>query len=170
MKHLLYILLSFVVFSACEDDKETVLPYPMNELDDTCWICGDGEYLYYDKNGSLIERKPIEQGVYVSVHYLYFKGSAVLDIHEDIDFDEYIYSVSWKDRKMIIGEQEHEILKYSDSNIVIGKRHFRGVPIDDVPGCYSYIYAVECSRITPLQSFEEYIEEYKRRGKYEKHY
>ncbi len=162
MKRLLCILLSFAVFTACEDDKDT-LPYPMNELDGTFWI--DGKYVdyFYDKEGELITQ--IEPDVYPESQDLFFKRNAVLKVDFFLGCDEYLYSFLWKDRKMIIGNSVYDLVEYNDSYFVIESKY--SYPSSQVPGSSSHSRRMWYHRSEPKYSWEDYIKYY---GHYEKHY
>ena len=163
MKRLLCILLSFVVFTACEDDKDT-LPYPMNELDGTYWEFAKDEYFYYDENGALI--KHIVPDWHVETTPYFFKGNSlfVIDFSGNSIDDEYLYSIYWKDRKLIMRNSVYDLVEYNDSYFV---RAYKGLgSFSEVPGCSSYLVKELWLRKDPPHSLEYYMEH----SNYTKHY
>ena len=161
MKHLFYIVLSFLVFTACEDEKDT-LPYPMNELDGTFWINGKTELYYYDEKDELIEHiEPITP----EGQDLFFKGNAVLAVGF-LGCDEYLYSCSWKERKLTIGKIPYHLVDYNDSYLVVELKYLESSP--RVPGSSSYKHRKWYRRGTPKYSWEDYIKKYY--DEYYKHY
>lgn len=165
MKRLLYILLSFVVFTACEDDKDT-LPYPMNELDGTYWEFANKEFFYYDENGALIKHIVPDFHWEGSIPNLSFKGNAALEIYNMVGCDEFLYSIYWKDRKMIIGYTAYDLVEYNDSYLVRESKILASS--SRVPGSSSYTVREMFYRKSPQKSWEEYMKYY---GiNYDKHY
>ena len=163
MKHLLYILLSIIVFTACEDDKDT-LPYPMNELDGTYWEFAKEEYLYYDEKGEFIEQREST----LSAPDYFFKGKTVLLIDPSSkDCSEWFYSIYWKDQRAIIGRTAFNLVEYNDSNLVIEIKSFSSYSIDAVSGSRSRARRRWYHRSEPEYSWEEYIKYY---GEDIKHY
>ena len=168
MKYLFYIALSFLVFTACEDEKDT-LPYPMIELDGTFWGGTSYTYHYYDEKGVLIKESSPDFYWEGALPEFFFKGNAVLEMHYWLSCDEYLYTVSWKDQQLIIGSTSYDLVECNESNLSIRRTYF--TPSSDVPGSCSYTITTHCYRRDPRKSFEKYIEDYKRYGDlYVKHY
>ena len=163
MKHLFYIALSFLVFTACEDEKDT-LPYPMNELDDTFWTEYYEEVLYYDENGTFLERRR-PSGLSEAVHF-FFKGSSALWISVNLSCAEGIYSYSQKENKIYIQKIPFNLEVCNKSWLVLSCKAFPGTSPNIPSGCSYLIERKWYCRSEPEMSWEEYVENYKRSGDY----
>ncbi len=159
MKHLLYILFSLFVFAACEDDKETVLPYPMDELDGTFWDV-IVESSYYDENWTLLKQEQRATDA-----YLYFKGNSVLFIVSNIYCHEGTYSISLKDQKFTMGKKHpYNLVEYNKSSFAYSQTY---IPLYyECPGAKRRVDTNWLQPAEPEMSWEEYIEYYKRKGSY----
>lgn len=162
MKHLLYILFSLFVFTACEEDKETVLPYPMDELDGTFWEVAKVETSYYDENWTLLKQEQRATDA-----YLYFKGNSVLYIVPDQSCEEGTYSISLVDQQFSRGKRifSYELVEYNKSSFAYSRTH---IPYRSQCSGAEYeedVYWYQPAE--PKRSYEEYIESYKRTGNYE---
>ena len=147
MKYLFYIALSFLVFTACEDEKE-MSPYPMNELDGTFWDAIKAENFYYDENSTLIRQNTYGGG---DISF-FFKGNFVLFMFDDSACFEGRYFVSLKDHKFMVGSYNVGVLEeYNESYFIISKK---------TTTTDGYLIHKEWySRTEPKQSWEEYIED-----------
>ena len=163
MKHLFYIALSFLVLTACEDEKDT-LPYPMNELDDTFWTEYYEEVLYYDENGTFLERRR-PSGLSEAVHF-FFKGSSALWISVNLSCAEGTYSYSQKENKIYIQKIPFNLEVCNKSWLVLSCKAFPGTSPNIPSGCSYLIERKWYCRSEPEMSWEEYVENYKRSGDY----